>query len=213
MTTDTPSAFPRLIPSPRSLIIWLTGVASGLAAIGLGALVVIEGGLFNATASTPHNPLVALAAHTAFIRSVQVRAAGIRAPARFTAAQVRAGLADYNATCTACHGAPGMPRWSWANAMTPSPPYLSDVARRWRPRELFWILGQGVKMTGMPAWGESRSDAQLWSLVAFLEAMPLLKPADYARMQPMAPSQAALEGGSKPKPETGGAAEPLRGDR
>jgi mono/diheme cytochrome c family protein len=201
MATDAPSAFQHLRSHRRSLIIWLAGVATAFAAIGVAALVVIEGGLFDATASTPHNPLVALAVHTAYIRSVQVRAAGIQAPARFTAAQVRAGLADYNATCTACHGAPGMPRWSWANAMTPSPPYLSDVARRWRPRELFWILGQGVKMTGMPAWGESRTDAQLWNLVAFLEAMPLLKPADYARMQPVAHGQEALEGASRPKPK------------
>jgi hypothetical protein len=36
----------------------------------------------------------------------------------------------------------------------------------------------------MPAWSESRKDTQLWSLVAFLEVMPLLKPEDYARMRP-----------------------------
>jgi mono/diheme cytochrome c family protein len=67
--------------------------------------------------------------------------------------------------------------------MTPSPPYLSDAARQWRPRELYWIVGQGARMTAMPAWSESRSDAQLWSLVAFLEAMPYLTPDEYARMR------------------------------
>jgi len=191
----------------RSLLIWLSGVAAGLAAMGVGALVVIEGGLFDATASTPHNPIVALATHTAFIRSVPVRAARIQAPARFTPAQMQAGLADYDASCSACHGAPGLSRAYWANAMTPSPPYLSDAARRWRPRELYWIVGQGAKMTAMPAWAESRSDAQLWNLVAFLEAMPLLNPEDYARMRPTThgASTAGPEkvSGAKPKACTG----------
>jgi mono/diheme cytochrome c family protein len=200
MSANRPWAYQNLVPSRRSLFIWLAGVAAGIAVIGLGALVVIEGGLFDATAIASDPPIVFSAGHTAYIRSVQVRAASIQAPEHFTPEQVQAGLADYNTTCTACHGAPGMPRWSWANAMSPSPPYLSDAARRWRPRELFWIMSKGVKMTGMPAWGESRSDAQIWNLVAFLEAIPNMKPADYALIKPKAPSQAALEGVSGPKP-------------
>lgn len=184
MTDDNQSALSLPTPARRSLMIWLAGVAAGFMAVGLGALVVIEGGLFDATASTPHNPIVALATHTAFIRSVQVRAARVRAPAQFSSAQVQAGLADYDASCAACHGAPGVSRATWANAMTPSPPYLSDAARRWRPSELFWIVGQGAKMTAMPAWAESRSDAQTWSLVAFLEAMPYLTPQQYGLMRP-----------------------------
>lgn len=153
-------------------------------------MIVIEGGLFDARASTPHNPIVAVATHTAFIRSVQVGAADIRAPVHFTAAQVQAGLADYRVSCSACHGAPGVSRAPWANAMTPSPPYLSDSARRWRPRELYWIIGQGAKMTAMPAWAEIRTDAQIWNLVAFVEAMPLLGPDAYARMPSSPPRKA-----------------------
>jgi hypothetical protein len=38
-------------------------------------------------------------------------------------------------------------------------------------------------MTAMPAWGEVRTDGQLWDLVAFLEALPYLTAADYARMR------------------------------
>ena len=162
---------------------WLIGVVCGFAAMGAGALVVIEGGLFNATASTPHIAAVGLAAHTAFIRSVEVRAKGVEAPTRFAPADVTAGFRDYDRSCVACHGAPGVSNASWAHAMTPPPPYLEDAARRWRPRELYWIVGQGVKMTAMPAWAEVRSDAQVWDLVAFLEALPYLTVADYARMR------------------------------
>jgi hypothetical protein len=38
-------------------------------------------------------------------------------------------------------------------------------------------------MTALPAWGEVRTDGQLWDLVAFLEALPYLTAADYARMR------------------------------
>jgi len=170
-------------PSLRTLIIGVAGMAVAFACMGLGALVVIEGGLFDATASHPHNPIVAVVTHTAMVRSVQMSAAPIHAPARFTPAQIQAGLRDYDGACAGCHGAPGAARAAFADGMTPSPPYLGDAPRHWRSRELFWIVGQGVKMTAMPAWTFSRTDQQLWDIVAYLEAAPYLSPRDYARMR------------------------------
>jgi len=74
--------------------------------------------------------------------------------------------------------------------MNPSPPYLLDQSRRWTPNQLFWIVRNGVKMTGMPAWGLTQSDAEVWNLVAFLEAMPDLAPADYQKMRTELPPPA-----------------------
>lgn len=188
-------AIARFFTSPRDLLIFVAGGLGALAAIGIGALAVIEGGLFNATASTPHNPIVAVAAHTAFIRSVQVNAAGVTPPARFTRAEVMAGFRDYDDSCTVCHGAPGISQARWVSGMTPPPPYLEDSARRWRARELYWIVGQGAKMTAMPAWAEVRSNGQVWDLVAFLEALPYLTAADYQRLRTEARSG---DGGKAP---------------
>jgi len=170
-------------PSRNILLIWLAGIATAGVCAGAGALVVVEGGLFDATASDPHSPIVAWATHTAMVRSVQLRAASIAAPSRFTQAQIEAGLRDYDWACSSCHGAPGVARAAFADGMTPSPPYILDAPRHWRARELYWIVGQGVKMTAMPAWAPSRTEAQLWNLVAFLEAAPDLSPRDYARIR------------------------------
>jgi len=205
VSSRTREAIEHFFSSPRGPLTWLVGVACGFAAMGAGALVVIEGGLFNATASTPHIPAVALAAHTAFIRSVEVRAKGITPPARFTPVEVTAGFRDYDTSCASCHGAPGVSNARWAHAMTPPPPYLEDAARRWRPEELYWIVGQGVKMTAMPAWTEVRSDGQVWDLVAFLEALPYLTAADYARMRATAASTTA---GAAPAAGATGASRP-----
>jgi mono/diheme cytochrome c family protein len=181
----------RFVTSPGLILLWFSGVGAGLLSVGIGALVVIEGGLFNATASTPHSPAVALAAHTAFIRSVEVRARAIEPPSRFTPAEVTAGFRDYDVSCAACHGGPGIPRANWAAGITPTPPFLEDTAQRWRPRELYWIVGQGVKMTAMPAWGEVRSNGQVWDLVAFLEALPYLTKEDYLKLRAAAQKASA----------------------
>jgi len=182
---------------------WLGGwVLGGLTALVVGtavALWVIFSGAFDATASTPHLAPVAWATHTAMIHSIRARAAGVKAPSRFTEAQVVAGFAEYDLRCAACHGGPGVPRATWAAAITPTPPYLLDAARRWSPGELYFIVNNGVKMTAMPAWGEVERPDQVWDLVAFLEALPGLSAGNYARLRASAaPPRPFLEGAAPP---------------
>jgi hypothetical protein len=49
------------------------------------------------------------------------------------------------------------------------------------PAELFWILKHGIKMTGMPSWGD-HSDGELWATGAFIEKLPGMTEQDYARL-------------------------------
>jgi mono/diheme cytochrome c family protein len=185
MNTPAPQgSSPRHNHRRRDLAVaFVLGGFAAMACAGIGALVVIESGLFNATATTPHLRIVGWAAHSAFIHSVRVRSGDVQAPARFSEAEVTAGFHRYDADCAMCHGAPGVPRAPWVRGMTPTPPFLLDAARRWTPAQLYWIVGRGIKMTAMPAWSETRSDGQIWDTVAFLEALPRLSPADYARMK------------------------------
>ena len=123
------------------------------------------------------------AAHAAFISSVKARSGDIRAPAHFTRAEVAAGFHQYEADCVMCHGGPAVPRQAWVQGMTPTPPFLLDAARRWTPAQLYWIVGQGIKMTAMPAWRITRTGGEVWNLVAFLEILPYLSALDYAHMR------------------------------
>jgi mono/diheme cytochrome c family protein len=84
--------------------------------------------------------------------------------------------------CAACHGAPGKERGEIGKGLNPSPPNLAEVASSWSSAELFWILKNGIKMTGMPAFGPTHSDARLWSIVAFVMQLPKLTPDDYKKM-------------------------------
>ncbi len=162
---------------------WLMGgVILTLAALGGAGLMVIETGAFDARASTPHDIFTAWSTHTTMIHSMRRGARDVHPPAAFTPAETIAGMRLYEQRCMACHGGPGVARAAWVQGMNPSPPFLLDASRRWTRGQLFWVVKNGVKMTGMPAWGLTESDGDIWNLVAFLEAMPQMKPADFQRV-------------------------------
>jgi len=61
----------------------------------------------------------------------------------------------------------------------PQPPNLAEDGID-NPGEAFWIIKHGIKMSAMPAWGKTHTDAQLWAVVAFLDKLPKMTPAQYA---------------------------------
>jgi len=85
--------------------------------------------------------------------------------------------------CVICHGAPGKEQSEISKGLHPSPPDLAEAPRRWNSAQLFWIVKNGIKMTGMPAFGPTHSDNQLWDLVAFVQKLPSLSPDQYNQMQ------------------------------
>ena len=49
-----------------------------------------------------------------------------------------------------------------------------------QPRELFWVVKNGIKMTGMPSFGAiGVPDPEIWSIVAFLKKLPIVSDADF----------------------------------
>lgn len=162
---------------------FILGACAACAVMLVAAACVVGFGLFNSTATRLHGPVTAWIVHRTFINFTARMSASVKPPASFSAAQVGAGLSQYVRDCETCHGGPATPRAEWVYALNPQPPFLLDAARQWTPAELYWIVNHGVKMTAMPAWGETRSQAQVWNLVAFLEALPRMSPLDYQRLK------------------------------
>jgi mono/diheme cytochrome c family protein len=146
----------------------------------IGVVVYVKSGVFNVAASKPHTDFTEWLTHETMIHSVRRHAKGIEAPRQLTAQQVVSGFRTYETHCAACHGAAAVARSQWVSGLEPGPPYLLDSTRRWSPSELFWIVKNGIKMTGMPSWRDSMSDAQIWEVVAWLEASAKLPPQTYA---------------------------------
>jgi hypothetical protein len=74
--------------------------------------------------------------------------------------------------------------WSLPKACIPNPPSLvsDEVQRELSDAELFWVVKNGLKMTGMPSFGKTHTDEQLWGIVAFLRRLPNLAADEYGAM-------------------------------
>ena len=156
------------------------GVTAGIVA-AVGAFAFSQSGLYNVGAAIPHTDFTEWLTQGTMIRSVRLHAKGVTAPERFTDSQVVQGFCEYEAHCVTCHGAAGVANETWVNGMEPSPPYLLDASRKWTRSQLFWIISNGIKMTGMPAWRRSLTDDEMWSIVGYLDATDRIPQATFAR--------------------------------
>ncbi len=74
--------------------------------------------------------------------------------------------------CAACHTPPGGSPTALARGLNPQATDLAWAGANRSPAELFWVTKHGIRMTGMPAWGPTHSDAELWPIVALITRFP-----------------------------------------
>jgi mono/diheme cytochrome c family protein len=157
----------------------LIGLLAFLGAIGAG--VYFFGGYYN-VAATAEEP--------AFVKwlLVQVRKASVAKHATETppmslddAAVVREGARAYAARgCIKCHGAPGVGWDKFSEGLRPDPPDLKKVAGEREPAQLFWVIKNGINMSGMPAFGPTGvPDQEIWAITAFVKKIAGVSEADF----------------------------------
>lgn len=157
------------------------GAIAMLVLLAAIATVVVLGGLYPVAASSPHSAGVRLVFESAMHNAVKNEAGGIEAP-RLARADVLEGGSHFKGMCQQCHGGPGAEPEQFATVMNPNPPELTHAAREWSQEEIFWIAKHGIKMTGMPAFGQYASDEELWKIAAFVEQLPNVGAGDYAAL-------------------------------
>ncbi|KEJ95297.1 Cytochrome c553 [Pseudosulfitobacter pseudonitzschiae] len=148
---------------------------AALAVCGVIAAAAVVGfGLYNVSARQGHLPGVEWVLHTTFKQSVRLRAPDAsEVPDDLNHAdRVQLGALHFQGACAFCHSVPGQPRSATAQAMNPPPPHISEAAAKWEPQHMFWIVEQGVKMSGMPHWPADGRGDEIWSVVAYLNAVP-----------------------------------------
>ena len=96
-------------------------------------------------------------------------------------ATAQAGARSYSTIgCVNCHGGPGVKWAKFSEGLKPVPADLVAMAKKRTPSELFWVIKNGVKLTGMPSFGlAGASDQEIWSIVAFVRKLPTVTEADY----------------------------------
>lgn len=163
----------------RTVLTIISTLVVALVLFGVGAIAFIYSGLYNVAATDSHLGIVRWALNTTQTHSVSARADEVPPRAAMDQETLAHGFSHYNEMCVVCHGAPGVERGDFGKGMNPTPPNLARVAARWTPEELFWTTKHGIKMAGMPAFGPTHSDEEVWGIVAFLERLPKMTPAEY----------------------------------
>ncbi len=156
-------------------LVGVVAIAGALAAAGF-----FFGGFFDISSSWEDPAPVTKA--IARVRDASIaRRATDRPPADFAAPQrVQAGARIFATLgCANCHGAPGVKWQKFSEGMNPAPPDLKEEAGRLSPSEVFWVARNGIRMTGMPAFGAAASDEDLWSVAAFVKKLADVSEADF----------------------------------
>lgn len=157
----------------------VTLVATALAGAIIGTAVLVSG-IYNVASTSQHLQFVHTVLEKGMHYSVRLHARKVVVPPLEDRQMIAGGAQIYHAHCLACHGAPGVAQDGIGMGMQPVPGPLVDAAAKWQANEMYWIVRHGIKMSGMPAWEYRMADEELWQVVAFMQQMARLSPADYA---------------------------------
>jgi mono/diheme cytochrome c family protein len=82
--------------------------------------------------------------------------------------------------CLMCHGGPGVKWAKFTEGMRPYPPDLKEIAPERTAPQIFWVVKNGIKMTGMPSFGLIEvPDQEIWAIAAFVKKLPNVSDADF----------------------------------
>lgn len=149
---------------------WI-GFGAGILALIVVFFLYFFFGFFNISAAAPH-PLLTGILDELKDMSVNSQSRNIK---------INLTKADSNLNDGAtCHGAPGFERKKYTNYMDPIPPDLSSIETMedLTDARLFWIIKNGIRMTGMAAFGKIESDDEIKNKILFIKEMQNLKKED-----------------------------------
>jgi mono/diheme cytochrome c family protein len=170
--------------------------------IGIAAGVFFFGGFYSVAGTVEDPAIVKWALANVRTASIKRHATDTPPASLSDAATVQAGAKAYATLgCANCHGAPGVKWLKLSEGIHPEPPDLKDVAGELSPAELFWIIKNGINMTGMPSFEQAGAkDDQIWAVVAFVKKLPSgVSEADYKAWTASSGPANSAESTSPPK--------------
>lgn len=126
--------------------------------------------------------------------AISKRAASLKNPVEYSGemmADARAHFADH---CATCHGNDGSGDTPIGRGLWPKPPDMRLArTQNLADGQLFWIIENGVRFTGMPAWGAGtpESERASWELVHFIRRLPRLTREEIDEMKSLNPRSPA----------------------
>jgi mono/diheme cytochrome c family protein len=166
-----------------SLVLW----AIVIIAMGYGIVLVRGGFSARGTPSTVEK----FAATTARKLAVPSKYRQLRNPLRASPENIRAGMEHFADHCAFCHANDGSGDTMFGKGMYPKPPDLHTAGtQKMSDGELYYTIENGVRLSGMPAFGEEHvagGDADTWKLVLFIRHLPNLTADELQQMTQLNP--------------------------
>jgi mono/diheme cytochrome c family protein len=105
--------------------------------------------------------------------------------------EARAHFADH---CASCHGNDGSGKTEIGQNLYPKPPDMrQSETQNLTDGQIYYIIHNGIRLTGMPAWGGPGKDKDddSWKLVLFIRHLPRMTPQEMKEMEQFNPKSAA----------------------
>ena len=168
----------------KVLILLSTGAVALVIAI-MGVTMIRHG--FSARESP--SPVETMMARSARSMAVPAKAKRMKNPTSATPenlAEARAHWADH---CAICHGNNGDGKTTIGQSLYPkSPDMRLPSTQKMTEGELYYTIQNGVRLSGMPAWGQNgENDEDSWKLVHFIRHLPLLSADEERSMERLNP--------------------------
>lgn len=158
----------------------ITVVVFLVLAAGAGA-VFVWFGFYDISARVPHWDTTLEAIEVLRDRSIIVHSRSITATPMGDPAK---GARLYHEACHHCHGGPGISAEPFSQGLYPAPANLlsGKIQEEWKSTQLYWIVENGIKLTGMPAFESTYDKEEIAAVIAFLRRLPKISPTDYQQM-------------------------------
>jgi mono/diheme cytochrome c family protein len=156
----------------RGIVIGILATLVVIVVLGYGA---VEMGLLPANADAKASKIERWAARTSLHATIERQAPRTPNPVPLTDANLISGIKLYAADCAMCHGASDGNRSHVAAGLYQRPPQLAKDGVEDDPEGVtYWKVAHGIRFTGMPAFGKTLDDTQVWQIALFLKHMDSL---------------------------------------
>ena len=110
-------------------------------------------------------------------------------PVSATPEAIHEGMAHWADHCAACHANDGSGDTMYGRTMYPRPPDMRlDDTQEMSDGELYYTIKNGVRMSGMPAFGDpGDDDVESWKLVPFIHHLAKLSDQEELEMEHLNP--------------------------
>jgi thiosulfate dehydrogenase len=157
-----------------------SGVASTIGIVLIGGFILVESGLIPANADAKPGWLETWMAGTSLDATLSRLAPKEQNPVELTDQNLLEGVHLFAQNCAVCHGSAKGDKAASpiAKGLYQKPPQLATDGVEDDPEgESFWKIKHGIRLTGMPSFGYTLKDQQIWTLALFLKHMDKLPPA------------------------------------